>query len=208
MGSQLQYTATSVKKNLTAFGKEYEPFFKNLEKANDTFGAVNTYWLGPKYEKIMNNWNKVVPELNKQLDALALASESLNGVFRAVTDADSKAITLTNATRKKLTKCTVKKYDENEAAKIDTARLHDDLESISKSIADAKSNAEKMKGYNEGADWSSDPKSSIYNVKSDTSKVLSQIITSLSNLSKDVKDVLTETKDTYETAAGVYGGKK
>ena len=119
---------TSVKTNLTNYANTYPEFHKALKKANDTFDSLNTYWTGDRYKKIMQSWNQVVPELNKQLKVLAESSKVLNTILKNYTTADTNAINVQAANVLTLTTCNVSNKQE---INFDNAKLLSDLQTVS-----------------------------------------------------------------------------
>ena len=189
----------SVKSNLTNYANTYPDFHKALKKANDTFNSLNTYWTGDRYKKIMQAWNKVVPDLNKQLKVLAESSKVLNTILKNYTTADTNAINVQAANVLTLTTCNISNKQE---INFDNAKLLSDLQKVSSAISDAKSHAAKMKTFNNNAQWSGE--GAIDKARSDVNSALDKIDASLSSLSTDVNKVLKDTSTDFEKAKNSY----
>lgn len=190
---------TSVKTNLTNYANTYPEFHKALKKANDTFDSLNTYWTGDRYKKIMQSWNQVVPELNKQLKVLAESSKVLNTILKNYTTADTNAINVQAANVLTLTTCNVSNKQE---INFDNAKLLSDLQTVSSAISAAKECDTKMSNYNNNAQWSGE--GAIDTAKSDVKDALGKIYNSLSNLSSDVDKALKDTSTDFESAKNSY----
>ena len=190
---------TSVKTNLTNYANTYPEFHKALKKANDTFDSLNTYWTGDRYKKIMQSWNQVVPELNKQLKVLAESSKVLNTILKNYTTADTNAINVQAANVLTLTTCNVSNKQE---INFDNAKLLSDLQTVSSAISAAKECDTKMSNYNNSAQWSGE--GAIDTAKSDVKDALGKIYNSLSNLSSDVDKALKDTSTDFESAKNSY----
>ncbi len=192
---------SSVKTNLTKFATTYPKFYKALNTTNTTYGALNKYWTGDRYKKIMGAWNKTVPDLNKQLKMLASASKVLNGIFKNYTTADTNTVSIAAAEAKNLTTCSISNKKE---ITFDDAKLSSDLSKISKQLETAKTEATTMQSANKAAKWS-DAGGAIDSAKKDIESSLTKIISYLSSLSSDITKALNATSTDFGKAQKSYG---
>lgn len=189
----------SVRTSLTNYAKEYPEFHDELKIANDTFSALNSYWTGERYKKIMQAWNNVVPELNKQLKALADSSRLLNTLFKNYTTADTNPINVEAASLLTLTSCNISTKQE---INYDNGKLLSDLQKVSNAISQARGKASSMKDINNGTQWSGE--GAIDTLKQDVKNALTKIDTALSGLSTDVDKALRDTSEDFEKAKNSY----
>ena len=194
---------SSVKTNLTKFATAYPKFYKALNTTNTTYGALNKYWTGERYQKIMGAWNKTVPNLNKQLKVLSEASKVLNGIFKNYTTADTNAVSIAAAEVKNLSTCSISNKKD---ITFDDAKLSSDLSKISKQLETAKGEANNMKTCNKSAKWS-DAGGAIDSAKKDVEVALTTIISYLTSLSSDINKVLNATSTDFGKAQKSYSGK-
>ena len=183
---------SSVKTNLTKFATTYPKFYKALNTTNTTYGALNKYWTGDRYKKIMGAWNKTVPDLNKQLKMLASASKVLNGIFKNYTTADTNTVSIAAAEAKNLTTCSISNKKE---ITFDDAKLSSET---------AKTEATTMQSANKAAKWS-DAGGAIDSAKKDIESSLTKIISYLSSLSSDITKALNATSTDFGKAQKSYG---
>lgn len=194
---------SSVKTNLTKFAKAYPLFYKALNTVNTTYGAVNKYWTGERYKKVMGAWNKTVPDLNKQLKLLATASKTLNGIFKNYTSADTNTVNIAAAEVKSLNTCSISSKKE---ITFDDAKLSSDLSKILKQLNTAGTEAKNMSSANKNAKWS-DAGGAIDSAKKDVESALTSIISYLTSLGKNIGEVLNATSTDFGKAQKSYGGK-
>ena len=191
----------SVETNLKKFASVYPNFFKALHTINTTYNDLNRYWTGDRYKKIMGAWNKTVPDLNKQLKALAEASKILNTIFKNYTIADTHAVTVASAEMKELTPCTI---SNNKDINFDDTKLTSDLSKVLKEFRLAGSDANEMKKQNTTAEWSDDG-GAIDRAKNDVDNALTQIIAYITKLSADIDSALKATSTDFGKARKSYG---
>ena len=199
--SKISIEPESVKKNLTTFKETYPWFHASLKSLNSSFENLNSYWKGDRYIKTMRAWNKIVPELNKELKSLSEASTALNTILKNYTTVDTNPIAIEAAKVKTLTYC---KIDNNKEKIIfEEVKLAMDISKMKNFLSAAKKHAESMKNANTKAKWSDDG-GAADSVKKDVNNALGKIIESLSKLSSDIEKSLKDTSTAFGKAQKSY----